>query len=429
MSEKELKKVLILAYDFPPYVSVGALRPYSWYKYFHEFGLYPIVVTRQWGNKYGNQLDYVAPGESDETIIEETEQGVIIRTPYKPNLSNRLLLKYGRSRFALIRKMITVFYEIAQWYFFVGPKVGLYYGALHYLKKNKVDAIIATGEPFVLFRYANLLSRKYKIPWVADYRDEWLTRLEGWRFFYPIFSYQQDKILKKCTLIISASENYSQNISKILNKEVYTIINGIDSFPNLSSLKEPRRDVFKISYVGTLYDFQPIEEFFDAVNEFLEQRTEAKLLLSFYGLAQDQFQTDRVLKINRNERFDIDVIDKMPKDKMLFEASDSAVFLLLANPDFVTLAAKIFDYIVLNRKIILFRNDNSVLEKIIDDTQSGFKCARKEDCVDFLSNIYSEWKIGNVMSMPSKIEKYSRREQVRLIISILEENILQCIKV
>ncbi len=34
-----MKKVLILAYDFPPYVSVGGLRPYSWYKYFKEFGL------------------------------------------------------------------------------------------------------------------------------------------------------------------------------------------------------------------------------------------------------------------------------------------------------------------------------------------------------------------------------------------------------
>jgi len=27
------KKVLILAYDFPPYVSVGGMRPYNWYRY------------------------------------------------------------------------------------------------------------------------------------------------------------------------------------------------------------------------------------------------------------------------------------------------------------------------------------------------------------------------------------------------------------
>jgi hypothetical protein len=46
-----MKKLLILAYDFPPYVSVGGLRPYNWFKYLKEFGVEPIVVTRQWGNE------------------------------------------------------------------------------------------------------------------------------------------------------------------------------------------------------------------------------------------------------------------------------------------------------------------------------------------------------------------------------------------
>ena len=36
-----MKKVLIFAYDFPPYVSVGGLRPYSWYKYLKEYGIEP----------------------------------------------------------------------------------------------------------------------------------------------------------------------------------------------------------------------------------------------------------------------------------------------------------------------------------------------------------------------------------------------------
>jgi hypothetical protein len=68
-----MKKVLILAYDFPPYVSVGGLRPYNWYKHLKEFGVEPIVVTRQWGNVHGNHLDYISAGESEESIIENTE--------------------------------------------------------------------------------------------------------------------------------------------------------------------------------------------------------------------------------------------------------------------------------------------------------------------------------------------------------------------
>ena len=79
-----MKKVLILAYDFPPYVSVGGLRPYNWYKHLKEFGVEPIVVTRQWGNVHGNHLDYISAGESEESIIENTE---IKNTEFSENQS------------------------------------------------------------------------------------------------------------------------------------------------------------------------------------------------------------------------------------------------------------------------------------------------------------------------------------------------------
>jgi len=118
----KMKKTLILAYDFPPYVSVGGLRPASWAKYLYEFDVFPIVVTRQWGNKYGNFLDYIATSESQEIIIENTDTATIIRTPYKPNLANQILLKHGDKKYKYLRKSVTAFYEIFQWIFNIGPK-------------------------------------------------------------------------------------------------------------------------------------------------------------------------------------------------------------------------------------------------------------------------------------------------------------------
>ena len=35
-------KVIILAYDFPPYVSVGGLRTYNWY---NENGITPFIFA------------------------------------------------------------------------------------------------------------------------------------------------------------------------------------------------------------------------------------------------------------------------------------------------------------------------------------------------------------------------------------------------
>src|SRR5688572_11158846 len=102
-----MKKVLILAYDFPPYVSVGGLRPYNWLMYLKEFGMEPIVVTRQWSNKYGSHLDYIAPGDSDKILIEHMKEGTIIRAPYKPNLANRIMLKHGDKKYKLLRKIVS----------------------------------------------------------------------------------------------------------------------------------------------------------------------------------------------------------------------------------------------------------------------------------------------------------------------------------
>ena len=52
-------KVLILCNDFPPVNSIGADRPYSWYNYFREFNIYPVIITKNWisdGNTQFNKI-------------------------------------------------------------------------------------------------------------------------------------------------------------------------------------------------------------------------------------------------------------------------------------------------------------------------------------------------------------------------------------
>ena len=116
----QMKKVLIIAYDFPPYTSAGGFRPYSWFKYMYEFEIYPVVVTRQWANKYGNHLDYIAPSDSSQAVIEETDQGIRINAPYFPSFSNNLLLKHGNTKHKLLRKITSTYIEILQFFLWSG---------------------------------------------------------------------------------------------------------------------------------------------------------------------------------------------------------------------------------------------------------------------------------------------------------------------
>ena len=150
-----MKKLLILAYDFPLYKSIGVQRPYSWYTYFKEFGWKPIVITRHWNSNIKNGRDYIKPSINQSFESKETEQGFIRRAPLKPNLRDKMLLKFGLNKFSKLRKTLTLFYKLTEFYIpLFDNRKTIFIAARKYLKKNKVDAIIATGEPFILFKYA-----------------------------------------------------------------------------------------------------------------------------------------------------------------------------------------------------------------------------------------------------------------------------------
>ena len=103
------KKIVILAYDFPPYLSIGAMRPYSWYKYLDKNEWEITVVTRNWDSEIINAIDYVKPSKNKKLAIDVTEEGAIYRLPFKPNLRDKIILKHGLDRFAIIRKLLTLF--------------------------------------------------------------------------------------------------------------------------------------------------------------------------------------------------------------------------------------------------------------------------------------------------------------------------------
>ena len=438
-----MKKVLILAYDFPPYVSVGGLRPYSWYKYLHEFGLYPVVVTRQWGNKYGNHLDYVAAGESDECIVEETEHGTIIRSPYKPNLSNRLLLKYGENRFKIIRKIITAFYEFAQWFFFIGPKVGLYKGAEEYLKKNKVDCIIATGEPFVLFRYASKLSQKYNLPWLADYRDPWSQNRERSSDFFSKKRnyYFEKKILNSVTCITTVSEYFMSQIKENIKDKPYEILTNGFSLPvNFSEVSyKPDSKFLSISFVGTIYQWHPWKQFLNVINKIKKDK-DLDIGITFYGINNqneiEKYVQEFCLEIKRNMFF----VKKMDNEKLMIELKKHHLLLLFNYYTFV--GTKIYDYLAIRRRILLcFINDleanllrdsyfpleinseinQNLQEDIIKETNSGYSISNQEHLYDMLIKLQNELVLeGELLCNSVGVEKFSRRSQVEKMSKLLK---------
>lgn len=426
-----MTKLLILAYDFPPYVSVGGLRPYAWLKYLREFGIEPIVVTRQWDNHYGNHLDYIAPSKSKEVIVETTEYGTILRAPFKPSRGNRIMLKHGESKWKLVRKFINGFYEYAQYLFPIGPKSCIYTAANDYLKNNKVDVIIATGDPFVLFYYANKLSKQYQTPWIADYRDPWSFGIGMENFFHRNWNRSiEKKVLKNVELITTVNNTFLNKIKTISNKEIFVIPNGYDpDFVN--HLKKYKNKKLTIGFAGSILEWHPIETFLTILSQFVTQNGKESIKLNLYGINNAE-----KIQLLMDGKFVclktvVNITPKLPNEEVQKLIAESDL-LLLFNYYAIT-GTKIYDYIGLKIPILFcFSNDSEanklrdeysamkdykemefdVQEKIIEEKNAGFIVRDSNHLLETLNECLKEFnETGEIKCKINDAEEFSRQYQ------------------
>lgn len=441
--QTDMKKVLILAYDFPPYVSVGGLRPGSWYKYLHESGVYPIVVTRQWGNKYGNGLDYIAPGESHQTITEKSPEGEIIRAPYHPNLSNRLLLKYGESRFRFLRKAVSAYYEFAQFLYKTGPKKELYRAARAYLEDHRVDVIIATADPYVLFTYADALSNEFNTPWIADYRDPWSQSKEFQRNFLlkRWNTYLEKKYVQSASEIITVSEFLNIQIGQLIRgKQFHVLLNGYD--PDVIDPQvEQGSEYLQIAFAGVIYNWNPIRGFLEVFSEFIEKHPQAKVRLNFYGVNTAQEIKAMIGESFPNLEYHVEFFPKIPNHLFLHILAKNNVMLLFNYYSYM--GTKIFDYLGIRRKIMLcFSNDPGALklkeqfynieelegvsthlqEDLLLETNGGITVRDTVHLFQILEDLYNEFQQNGCIACNSHgVERYSRKLQAAKLAEIIKK--------
>lgn len=439
-----MKKVLILAYDFPPYVSVGGLRPYNWFKYLKEFGVEPIVITRQWSNAYGNELDYVAPSVSKETLIEEEEYGTVIRAPYFPSKSNRLLLEHGENRHRFFRKSLTAFDEIRQFLWISGPKKQLYIAARKYLKENKVDAIIATGEPFVLFSFAQRLSQEFSIPWIADYRDPWSQNKGRQRNkLYTLWNrYLEQKVVAKASCLITVSEFIKFKLKDLFSDQtIYVLPNGYDPevIEKVADLPQKATEL-TISFIGTIYQWHPWKSFLEQFNLFLQSNPGVKMQLNFHGTNIPNEVKKKVETLSKLTQKSIKIFPKTQNQELIKKLSNNNTMLLFN--DYSIVGTKIYDYIGLKRKIILcYANDpkafalkdkyysieemegvsQQLQADLLQKTNAGVIVEDESHLQEVFKELVAEFKEkGRIDCNSVGSENYSRKIQVEKLAEIIK---------
>ena len=402
--------LLILAHDYPPYNSVGALRPASWAEYLTEDNIQVTVVSRNWTQiDFKDEHFYIRGNENLEISTENNL--TTVKTPFKPSIANKIALKFGMNRFKIIRKIITSIYSIIEFYIPIGPKRPIFLNARSILEKEKFDLIIATGEPFATFYYAHKLSKEYQVPWAPDYRDLWTeTRYKLNPALKFMMQRRERKIIANASFIITVSENLKKIIEKKCDKEILIIKNGFDEVP----FKKENQDENKltISFAGAIYEWHPIKSVLDIISRLKSDQVQ----LVFFGLNNEI----EIQKTIENEFpyliSQVTFHKRIPVQELLCEMS-KAHFLLLFN-DYSILGTKIFNYLKTQRNILLcyteddkskvlkenffpdktlLSYENNLQQKLLSDLNTGLCIKNENELFDVLKqNLVHFQKFGTV---------------------------------
>jgi glycosyltransferase involved in cell wall biosynthesis len=256
-----------------------------------------------------------------------------------------------------------------------------------------------SGRPFQLFGFADRLSRKHNIPWIADYRDDWntvqwkhkLNSLE--KFILRLESRSEKKWLETASCFLTVSEPLKQHIGSFINKEGFVIMNGFDEsdYPVIGTQS---RNTFRIVYNGTLYDSQDLEGFLKGFSMFLINNNRSREIeLIFAGTATDERQMRRVIYTGKEIQDVITVTKRLPKEKVIEIQSGASVLLMLSHPGTKgNYSSKIFEYLALRIPVLLYPGDKDVLSDLVQMSGEGRIADTSEGICEALQFYYDRFK-------------------------------------
>lgn len=366
-------RLLICTLYFPPCTFTPANRTFSWAKYLMRFGIYPIVITRQWpASNIGD--NYFERAEGTELIIEKHEDYEVHYVPFLGNYRTRAQekkLKHTKTTF--FAKLFTAI-EILFRYFFTSllPYGNLFSYSIDYIKNNPVDKILISGSPFMLFKIGYIASKKYKIPWVADYRDGWTTDA------YPdqvgiltnpvhvLNKFFEKKWVSTAAVFTTVSDHLRAGIEKYTGVKGFVVYNGFFAEKDIPKPITANKTGIRFLYSGVMYPRQdyrtPVTVFKKIIDRYKDQiDIEFVFLGTVY--ADEAFKNDPIFKGYGDN---ILLTERVNYKAALVIHESADIFLMFTHQGMKGIvSSKLFDYIKFHKPVLLFPGDGDILDELL----------------------------------------------------------------
>lgn len=412
-----MKKVLIIAYHFPPLAGPGSERALKFVKYLPMFGWQPTVITTT--NK--NYWWY------DKSLLNEIPKNTRISRAFEPELiylesiADKLkllrLFKYLKTNFIIPDESIT-------WLPFALKK------AKRELRRDNYRIIFTTSPPPTSHIIGYLLKKHFNIPWIAEYRDLWTLNPE-YNTNKKLYHFEvklERNIIKNTDVTIHTSKTNRQrfvNHFKTVKQNSEVIYNGFDINYDNINLKQ-NTHIFTITYTGSFYGKRSPAKFLKALKSFIKENGLKPGSLKFIFYGRTEYDLPGLINSYSLKDF-VKINDPVPAYKLqdIYSKSD-VLLLILPSNDPGAITKKVFDYMATRKPILAIVPEGEIRE-ILSNSGLGY-FAHPDSVKDItikLNTLYNKWRVGKLLPSPRDgfINQFHRKLLTKKLAKIFETTI------
>jgi glycosyltransferase involved in cell wall biosynthesis len=426
---------------------IATQRAMGYANHFKKFGFEPTFITHQ--RTENNELVFCEKSEILKSVkTEDNKQYKVYRFRVGKYLTGQLLTWIENSN-------LNKFGILFSWAFghldtrgsLLSCKLTERHFLKHHLKTHQYDVMMGIFSPHYHLSNCHWAHKKFKIPYVLDYRDLWDERITISNYSFSSVHKIRNYFAKNYWIKWNGnalfhtitSKEWSSKLTQLTTKNGHVITNGFewDDFFPLQE-KSIDKEEFKIVHIGSLYNHQKIEIFLEGLSIFITKYPQAKIKLYLIGALRNQissndynaYLTNPEIKLNTyitNQYYEL--THRIGRQEALQRIKQAD---LLYFPGITEVKGrhfgKIFEYIASGVKTVVAPSDSSSVEEIILETGAGEICNSAVEVCQFLEKEWNNWgnNLNDYLPNQEAIGKYTRESQTERYAHLILDRIVLC---
>ena len=439
-----MHKVLLIAYNFPPFSAGGVMRPRAFAKYLPRYGWQPIVLT---------VADrYYFPQIRDETLLTDLPDEVIICRTCSLEPRGKIASDF-RTRVYGVQKQSVLFERLIKptlrqlYYSLVIPDERILWlpyavrEGLQLVEQYEIDAILVTTPPHSAGVIGSILSQLTHTPLIWDVRDDWVDNplydSGSWlrRTLSRILERQLVRTAHRVVTVTRESvDAFEEKYPSASPAKFAFIPNGFDEHelaavrsgvPSNLSRAAKARAALRVIYIGSMNLARSPIGLFEALKQL--DLKKGSLELDIYGYARADFQEiSAAMGLGETVRFH-GSISRVESLRQLI-LSDAALMIIPREEGSRTaIPGKLYEYIGAQKFVLGLCPSDSAAGTLVRELHIGIVCSPDDAeqikrALQGMLNLHAAGRLTTNLEQ-DRLRVYERSAQVRRLAGVLHETV------